>query len=354
MAKESADTVAKLPPPNGWQGWPTHISAALKLGVKVARFKAIVQTGNLTAYQCPDRTVRYDPDQLERLCRDLQILSKRRTDGDDGDDDGLEELDETSGKTVATDVNKSLVDALKSANSMVLEMHKLLTSGSEKQASTYDKIVSRLLEREEAREKTICDVYAAREAYFNHQTERDLVAKREGNVEARRQEMWTITKGHLDKLVDVAFAKFGIPKEVMAKLEPAIALLQKLSPTQLQMLLGSGFLSKEQEDLVKKIVAEVPPEENVADKVAAECAAILEKQAAEKKAGQAAQAAAAEKAKPASVSTNDPSPPAPAPSSANDASTPAAGSSAAQEPSSTAPASANDASPPAPPAPTTE
>jgi len=292
MAKDSTDVVSKLPPPNGWQGWPTGIQAAVKLEISVRRLRVLVQTGNITCYPCPDRTNRYDPAQLEILARDLRVVSRRKFD-DDGEEtgDGLEDLEEErTGKQAVNDsVNKTLVEALKNANAMVLEMHKLLSTGSKSQAETQDKVIGRLLEREEAREKTICDVYAAREAYFNQQTERDIAAKSAANLENRRNEIWNITKGHLDKLVDVAFAKFGIPKEVLEKIEPAIELLQKLSPTQLAMLLGSGFLTAQQEELVKKIVKEVPPPENVADQVAAECAAILQQQAEQKKTAQARQ-----------------------------------------------------------------
>lgn len=300
MAKDSAaEVLTKLPPPNGWQGWPTGIQAAVKLEISVRRLRILVQTGNITCYQCPDRTNRYDPDQLERLARDLRVVSKRNLD-DEGEEGGNElddlEEDKAGKQAVNESVNKTLVEALRNANAMVLEMHKLLSSGSRNQAETQDKVIVRLLEREESREKTISEVYLAREALFNQQTERDLAVRKAANVESRRAEMWTLTKGHLDKLVDVAFAKFGIPKEVMAKLEPAIMLLQKLNPMQLQMLIGSGFLTKDQEELVRQIVAEVPPDEDVSEKVAAECSAILQKQAAEKKSAQAAQDAEAARA----------------------------------------------------------
>lgn len=294
MAKDSAETVAKLPPPNGWQGWPMGISAAMKLGISVKKLAVLVQTGNITCHKCPDRTNRYDPEQIELLVRDIRVVSKAKFDEDGEETDGLEDLAESSGKPAVNDtVNKTLVEALKNANLMVLEMHKLLSAGSKSQAETQDKVIGRLLEREEAREQTICDVYAAREAYFNQQTERDIAAKSAANLENRRNEIWGITKGHLDKLVDVAFVKFGIPKEVFEKLEPAIELLQKLNPQQLSMLLGSGFLTPQQEELVKKIVKEVPPAEDVAERVAAECATILEQQSEQTKAKQAAQSAAA-------------------------------------------------------------
>lgn len=298
MAKDSAEVLAKLPPPNGWQGWPTGIQAAVKLEISVRRLRILVQTGNLTCYQCPDRTNRYDPDQLEKMARDLRVVSKRSLDDDGEEGSELDDLEEekTTKHAVNDSVNKTLVEALRNANAMVLEMHKLLTAGAKTQADTQDKVITRLLEREESREKTISEVYLAREALFNQQTERDLAVRKAANVENRRSEMWTLTKGHLDKLVDVAMAKFGIPPEVMAKLEPAILLLQKLSPTQLQMLLGSGFLTKDQEDLVRKIVAEVPPAEDVAAKVAEECNEILAQQAAAKKTSQAAQAAEAARA----------------------------------------------------------
>lgn len=321
MAKDSAEVVTKLPPPNGWQGWPMGISAAMKLGISVKKLAVLVQTGNITCYKCPDRTNRYDPEQIEVLVRDIRVVSKSKFDEDGEEGDGLDDLEEErSSKTGVTDsVNKTLVEALKNANAMVLEMHKLLSTGSKSQAETQDKVIGRLLEREEAREKTICDVYAAREAYFNQQTEREIAAKSAMNLENRRNEIWNITKGHLDKLVDVAFVKFGIPKEVFEKLEPAIELLQKLTPMQLQMLLGSGFLTAQQEELVKKIVKEVPPPEDVAAKVTAECAAILQKQAEDKKAAQAARTASEARATAASTPL-----PAPAPAPANEATNPAA------------------------------
>jgi hypothetical protein len=323
MAKDSADVVAKLPPPNGWQGWPTGIQASVKLEISIRRLRVLVQTGNITCYPCPDRTQRYDPAQLEVLARDLRLVNRRKL-GDDGEDDtsdGLEDLeDERPAKPTTSDsINKTLVEALKNSNNMVLELHKLNITGTKTQAETHDKIISRLLEREEARERTISDVYLAREAYFNHQTERDLATKSAHNVENRRQEMWTITKAHLDKLVDVAFVKFGIPKELVEKLEPAIQLMQQLSPDQLQMLLGSGFLTKGQEELVKKIVKEVPPPENVAERVAAECAAIVAKQKDDEKAKQAelAQQAAATAAAPVNESTPAPAPTSPITPAAN-------------------------------------
>lgn len=297
MAGNLADVVTKLPPPNGWQAWPTGIPASVKLNVSIRHLRMLVKTGNLPSYQCPDKTVRYDPEQLEKLARDLQTVSKRTIDDDDDDSEIDDLAEERSSRQVVNDsVNKTLVDALRNANQMVIDMHRLLTAGAKTQADTQDKVITRLLEREEARERTISEVYLAREALFNQQTERELAVRKAANVENRRAEMWTLTKQHLEQFVELGFAKFGIPREMMAKLEPMFALLQKLNPMQLQMLLGSGFLTKEQEVLIRKIVADVPPPEDVSAKVSAECNAILEKQAAEKKAAQAAQAAQAAKA----------------------------------------------------------
>lgn len=291
MAKEAPsstiDNLRTLPPPNGWQSWPTGIKASAQLGISIRRLRLLFESGNIARYQCPDRTYRYDPDQIEALSVDLKVIG-RRTLEDDDDDSNLEELnDERSDKHQRDDtkqlqtVNKTLVEALRNANAMVKDMHELLSKGAKTQADVQDKVIARLLEREEQREKALGDVYIAREQLFSQQLERDLAAKSAANLEARRSEMWTISKGHLEKLVDVAMAKWGIPKEVLAKIEPAIELLQKLQPTQLQVLLASGFLTAEQEELVRKIVNSVPqPDVDDAAKVAAECERIRQEESA--------------------------------------------------------------------------
>lgn len=287
MAKEpsTVDNIRTLPPPNGWQGWPTAIKASAQLGISIRRLRLLFESGNIARYACPDRTFRYDPDQIEALSVDLKVIGKRSLDEDD--DDSLDELDESrssakdDAKGQLQSVNKTLVEALRNANAMVKDMHELLSKGAKTQADIQDKVIQRLLEREEQREKALVDVYVAREQLFNQQLDRELAAKSAANLEARRSEMWTISKGHLEKLVDVAMAKWGLPKEVLAKLEPAIELLQKLQPAQLQVLLASGFLTKEQEDLVKKIVNNVPtPDADDAAKVAAECERIRNEEAA--------------------------------------------------------------------------
>jgi hypothetical protein len=307
MAKESnaVDNIRTLPPPNGWQGWPTGIKASAQLGISIRRLRLLFESGNIARYACPDRTFRYDPDQIEALSVDLKVIGKRSLD-DDEEENGLDELDEKrnadDAKGQLQSVNKTLVEALRNANAMVKDMHDLLSKGAKTQADIQDKVIQRLLEREEAREKALVDVYLAREQLFNQQLERDLAAKSAANLEARRSEMWTISKGHLEKLVDVAMAKWGLPKGVLDKLEPAIELLQKLQPAQLQVLLASGFLTKEQEELVKKIVTSVPQvDADDAAKVAAECERIRNEEAAK--------AAAAKEQQ--SCATPPPEPPAP-------------------------------------------
>lgn len=291
MAKDSQaiDNIRTLPPPNGWQGWPTGIKASAQLGISIRRLRLLFESGNIARYACPDRTFRYDPEQIEALSIDLKVIGKRALVEDDDSDTDLDELedDRSAAKAIADakgqlqSINKTLVEALRNANSMVKDMHELLSKGAKTQADIQDKVIQRLLEREEQREKALVDVYVAREQLFSQQLDRDLAAKSAQNLEARRSEMWTISKGHLEKLVDVAMAKWGLPKEVLAKLEPAIELLQKLQPAQLQVLLASGFLTKEQEELVKKIVHSVPPPDgDDAAKVAAECERIRQEEAA--------------------------------------------------------------------------
>lgn len=285
MAKESStvDNIRTLPPPNGWQGWPTGIKASAQLGISIRRLRLLFESGNIARYACPDRTFRYDPDQIEALSVDLKVIGKRSL--DDDETDNLEELDDDrsskSEDAKLQSVNKTLVEALRNANGMVKDMHELLSKGAKTQADIQDKVIQRLLEREEQREKALVDVYVAREQLFNQQLERELAAKSASNLEARRAEMWTISKSHLEKLVDVAMAKWGLPKGVLEKLEPAIELLQKLQPAQLQVLMASGFLTPDQEELVKKIVNSVPqPDADDAAKVAAECERIRNEQAA--------------------------------------------------------------------------
>lgn len=290
MANEKAFTnLREMPPPNGWQGWPTGVKAAAILNIGIRRLRLLHESGNITRHACPDRTFRFDPDELELLRKDLAIVGKRSID-DSVENDGLDDLEERSRESGADQqtINKTLVEALKVANAMAKEMHEIAAKSQRIQAETYDQIIKRLLEREESREKTLTENYLAREAYFNHQLERDMAAKSAANLEERRNEMWQITKGHLDKLVDIGMAKFGIPKEMLAKLEPAVKLLQNLNPAQLQVLLGSGFLTKEQEDLVKQILTKVPdPDETAAAKVAAECERIRTEEAAKAAASKA-------------------------------------------------------------------
>jgi hypothetical protein len=308
MAKDSqaVDNIRTMPPPNGWQSWPTGIKASALMGVSTRQLRLLFESGNITRYACPDRTFRYDPQQIEELQKDLGAIGTKARKSVDDDDENpiLDDLEEKPRSVATADaINKTLVSALANANQMVKEMHELLSKGAKAQADVQDRVIQRLLEREEAREKSLSDVYLAREAYFNHQLERDLAAKQASNLEARRSEMWSITKGHLDKLVDMGMAKWGIPKEVMGKLEPAIQLLQALKPAQLQVLLGSGFLTAEQEELVRKIVTNVPsPDDTAAAKVAAECERIRQEEAAKE---------AAQKEQEPPCATPPPEPPSP-------------------------------------------
>lgn len=302
MAKE-ADNLAKMPPPNGWQSWPRGINAAARLGISVRRMRLLIESGNLTATKCPDKSVRYNPEEIEELASDLRTVSKRTFgEEDDSDDSSLDELEERPRSAATVDqINKTLVTALQNANSMVLQMHELLSKGAKAQADVQDRVIQRLLEREEAREKVIGDNYLQRENYYNQQLERDLAAKQAGNVEQRRAEMWTITKSHLDKLIEMAYVKFGMPPEVVKKLEPALQLLQKLSPTQMQMLLSSGFLTPEQEKLVRQIIDDAPSaDEQAATEIAKQCERIVEQDRA--KAEQARKDRYSE-AKPSTAST---------------------------------------------------
>lgn len=286
---QAIDNIRTLPPPNGWQGWPTAIKASAQLGISIRRLRLLFESGNIARYACPDRTFRYDPDQVESLSVDLKVIGKKPIDDDD-DDGALDDLDEKrsnsdDAKGQLQSVNKTLVEALRNANAMVKDMHDLLSKGAKTQADIQDKVIQRLLEREEQREKALVDVYMAREQLFNQQLERDLAAKQAANLESRRNEMWQISKAHLEKLVELAMVKWGLPKELLAKIEPAVELLQKLKPEQLEVLLASGFLTKDQEDLVRKIVTSVPQtDDETAAKVAAECERIQqEAQKAEEK-----------------------------------------------------------------------
>jgi len=267
----AAENLTKLPPPNGWQGWPMGVAAAARLNMSLRRLRVLVDTGNLTAHKCPDRTNRYNPDELEQLRKDLRAVTQNNGD-DETSEDALDVLDEerSNRSSPAENVNKVLADENRSLRAQNLELHKLLISSRAQIDGASKQLIGSLMEREAASEKTITENYQQREAYFNHQAERDIVLGREKAAEARRTEIWGITKVHLEQLVQTAIVKWGVPPAVLAKLEPAVQLLQTMNPNQLQVLLGSGFLTKDQEDLIRKIVATVPIEDStIAARVAA-------------------------------------------------------------------------------------
>ena len=276
----AVEVLTKMPPPNGWQGWPMGVQAAARLGVSMRRLRAIVETGNIVAHKCPDRTNRYNPEELEQLAKDLRAISRNNGDGDDDSSDPLDALDDERGsRQPQADLIKELTAGIRARDQQNLELHKLLVSSSKQTATVQEQLIKQMLERETMYQTTLTDNYKQREAYFNHQAEREIILSREKAREARRDQIWSVTKGHFEKLVEVAITKWGIPPAVLAKLEPAIQLLQTMHPDQLSVLVDSDFLTQEQQALIRKIVETAPPKDAaIARKVADAAQQILDAQ----------------------------------------------------------------------------
>ena len=54
-----------------WQHWPGRVAAGKLLGVTPLQFRQMVREGEVSEFVAPDRSRRYDPDQLETLALEL-------------------------------------------------------------------------------------------------------------------------------------------------------------------------------------------------------------------------------------------------------------------------------------------
>lgn len=100
------------------------------------------------------------------------------------------------------------------------------------------------------------DLVKAREEMLNDAHSRELAGKMWEASEARKQKVFgVLAQGPLPKLLSQVMAAFGLDETASGQTAAAIELLKSLEGAQLEALLMTDFVTDEQKELIRKVMA---------------------------------------------------------------------------------------------------
>jgi hypothetical protein len=187
-----------------WQRWPRKVDAHLPYAVRARQVQSFCRSGRLKVYQCPDGSLRLDPDQLraefgepgeltgrERDLPKAEREQRRRRPGE-REPDTIDPLAFMFRETVGLlrDTHRELLSLVKSIDG---PMASLLTAYERQHALMSDRI--KLLEQNADEAATL------RSELADASQERDIALARHKASEARRDQTLALLKDQVPSLV---------------------------------------------------------------------------------------------------------------------------------------------------------
>jgi hypothetical protein len=228
--------------------WPTGTKAAVQLGVSAKKLARLVADGSLRTYKAHDRTVRYNPEELDALRKDLEALEV--------DSPG----DTTEERRATVELMKAQTEALRDCHKMISDLVRMVKEPIQVGLALSESITNKAIERA-AKLESMRDEYAAvREEALSSQAERDVILLREKSQEERRTkafEMAMQSAPNLMRGIEGTLLKYMGGGGSSQKLQAASRLISSFDPGMVAGLLAMGILNEEQ---AKDLRAVLPPD----------------------------------------------------------------------------------------------
>jgi len=229
--------------------WPTQTKAAIRLGVSERRLLRLVADGSVKTYKAHDRTSRFNPEELDALRKDLEVLES------DGTSDGTSEE-----RKATVDLLRTQTEALRDAHAMIRDLVKLVKDPIQTGLALSESLTQRAMDRASQLESMRDEFVSVREDALSTKAERDVILLREQASEERRTKAFDMAMQSAPNLLR------GIEATVMRhmgggsgaeKLQAASRLITSFDPGMVAGLLAMGILTDEQS---KDLRAVLPPE----------------------------------------------------------------------------------------------
>jgi hypothetical protein len=228
--------------------WPTGTKAAVQLGVSAKKLSRLVADGSLRTYKAHDRTVRYNPEELDALRKDLEALEV--------DSPG----DTTEERRATVELMKAQTEALRDCHKMIRDLVGMVKDPIQIGLSLSESLTAKALERAAELERMRDEYASVREEALSSQAERDVILLREKAQEERRTkafEMAMQSAPNLMRGIEGTLLKYMSGGGGAQKLQAASRLISSFDPGMVAGLLAMGILNDEQS---KDLRAVLPPE----------------------------------------------------------------------------------------------
>lgn len=234
--------------------WPTQTKAASRLGITQRRFLALMADGSIKKYKAQDKTIRFDPEELDALRSEIDLSEQS------------EDIDAEERKAAIALIREQS-DALKDAREHIKQLIAMITEPMRVAQETSANIVAAAIERVKHLEEIRDEMIATREAALDHAAERDAFLAKEKAAEQRKDEAFNLAKANAPKLIaGLEATLFG-----KGKLKKLVSFVESLDPGMVSFLLDSEVLNEQQrKDLLEILPDKVIKEANQAKEKAKE------------------------------------------------------------------------------------
>lgn len=223
-----------------WKRWPRREEAHVKWGVRERQVTAHVRNGKLTAYRCPDDSVRLEPDALTLLFGPPGVVQGR-----DRDLPAAERRRKLSG---AIDIDDPVASMLRATTTMLHDMHResiglmrIMPEGVQVLLTAYKETIAAQAARIKTLEEHADDALVLRSELADAAQERELSLAKHKASERRRDETLTLLKDQVPSLV-----KLYVEGETLG------AWAKKVPRDALEAMLDSGTLSESEADQLRR------------------------------------------------------------------------------------------------------
>jgi hypothetical protein len=206
----------------------------MRLGVGEKRLSKLVADGTLKTYKAHDRTNRFNPEELDVLRKELELVDAEPVDGS------------TEERKATVDLLRAQTEALRDAHRMICELVKLVNAPIQSGLALSEELTKKAMSRAAELESMRDEFVHVREEALSNKAERDLMLLREQSTEQRRSKAFDMAMQSAPNLlrgIESTLAKYMGGSE---KIESASRLIASFDPGMVAGLLSLGILSEQQ------------------------------------------------------------------------------------------------------------
>lgn len=219
------------PKGKAWRHWPTRYEIPRLYSVTPHRLAAAVNRAHVPWYECPDKTIRFKPDELNAVFgrpgaprSDPPVRAGRnsgpararaRKRDDDDDDDDREPVRGDPPVNTVHDLFKEVIAMLRELRTEKVDALKYALDPLKEGISLLKELLAASMKRASELEASATAVATEREALMSAVHVRNLEIKRFESSEQRRAQVMEIVKAYAPELVATYVASAAVPKNAI-------------------------------------------------------------------------------------------------------------------------------------------